>query len=74
MSTNNIKLKCQIFTPADYVKELLDIIEYNEDIFSETVLENSCGDGNILLEVVDRYIKNGMNLGKSIEEISRGLS
>lgn len=33
MSTNNIKLKCQIFTPADYVKELLDIIEYNEDIF-----------------------------------------
>ncbi len=74
MSINNIKSKCQIFTPKNYVKELLDIIEYNEDIFSDKVLENSCGDGNILLEVIERYIKNGKKLGKSIEEISTGLS
>ena len=74
MSTNNIKSKCQIFTPKNYVKELLDSVDYNNDIFSKKVLENSCGDGNILLEVIERYIKNGKNIGKSLEEISIGLS
>lgn len=74
MSTNNMKSKCQIFTPKNYVIELLDSVDYNNNIFSKNILENSCGDGNILLEVIERYIKNGKNIGKSLEEISIGLS
>ena len=48
--------KCQVFTPNDYVKELLDSVGYNENIYEKSILENSCGDGNILVVIVERYI------------------
>ena len=34
--------KCQVFTPEDYVKELLDSIEYKHDLYGKKILENSC--------------------------------
>ena len=48
--------KCQVFTPNDYVKELLDSVGYIDNLYGKKILENSCGDGNILVEVVQRYI------------------
>lgn len=39
--------KCQVFTPADYVEELLDSVGYTENLYGKRILENSCGDGNI---------------------------
>ena len=50
--TNEKKIanKCQIFTPTNYVKELLDSVGYHKNIVNKTILENSCGDGNILVE------------------------
>lgn len=48
--------KCQVFTPENYVKELLDSVGYIENLYGKTFLENSCGDGNILLAAVQRYI------------------
>lgn len=47
---------CKIFTPDTYVTELLDIAGYNWNLMGRSVLENSCGDGNILKEIVRRYI------------------
>ena len=44
--------KCQVFTPNDYVKELLDSVGYIDNLYGKKILENSCGDGNILVEVV----------------------
>ena len=41
--------KCQIFTPDGYVKKLLDCVQYCENIYDKNILENSCGDGNILV-------------------------
>lgn len=69
----NITNKCQIFTPSNYVKELLDSVSYCKNIVNKTILENSCGDGNILVEIVRRYIEEAVKLKYSNEKIKNGL-
>ena len=69
----NIANKCQVFTPANYVKELLDSVGYCKNIVNKTILENSCGDGNILVEIVKRYIEEAIKLKYSNEKIKNGL-
>ena len=64
---------CKIFTPDSYVTELLDIAGYNRDLMGRSVLENSCGDGNILKEVVRRYITDSLVRGYTLESIRAGL-
>ena len=66
--------KCQVFTPNGYVKKLLDCIDYNKNIYDKNILENSCGDGNILVVIVERYINDARAHGLSNKEISNGLS
>lgn len=34
--------KCQIFTPENYVRELLDSVGYIEHLYGKRILENSC--------------------------------
>lgn len=66
--------KCQIFTPIEYVNKLLEIIDYSGDkILNKSVLENSCGDGKILVEIVDRYIKEALGADYSNSQIKRQL-
>lgn len=50
--------KCQIFTPNDIVKSMLDHIGYSDHLYGKTILENSCGNGHFLKEIVIRYIKD----------------
>lgn len=66
--------KCQVFTPEDYVNELLDSIEYTHDLYGKKILENSCGDGNILVVVVQRYIDDCKQKEFSREKIKDGLA
>lgn len=65
--------KCQVFTPANYVKELLDSVGYIENLYGKRILENSCGDGNILVEIVQRYIDDCRKQGFSRARIKFGL-
>lgn len=65
--------KCQVFTPRDYVEKLLDSIDYKHDLYGKKVLENSCGDGNVLSVIVKRYIDDCKIVGMSHEEIKCGL-
>lgn len=51
---------CQVFTPNKNVNELLDWCGYKENLYDKKIMENSCGDGHILQEVVRRYIKDGL--------------
>ena len=53
--------KCQVFTPENYVEKLLDCVGYNEQLYGKKVLENSCGDGKILVSIVGRYILDCKN-------------
>lgn len=65
--------KCQVFTPQNYVETLLDYIDYNEECFGKKILENSCGDGNILSSIVRRYIQNCKKRNLPVDLIARGL-
>lgn len=65
--------KCQVFTPENYVEELLDSIGYRENIYGKTIMENSCGDGNILVSIVKRYIEDCKKQGMTKVRIRNGL-
>ncbi len=65
--------KCQVFTPTQNVLELLNIVNYNSNLYGKKVIENACGDGNILTEIVKRYIEDALNNGIEINEIRQGL-
>lgn len=64
---------CQVFTPTQNVKELLDWCGYTKDLYGKKIMENSCGDGHILQEVVKRYIEECIKDGKKYDEILIGL-
>lgn len=64
---------CQVPTPPQYVHELLDYIDYTNDVYDKYVLENSCGEGNILKEIVKRYISSALQDGYTKEQIIFGL-
>lgn len=68
------KEKCQIFTPDDIVKKMLDHLGYINNLYGKTILESSCGNGQFLKEIVRRYIKDCIQNGLSMTEIRAGLS
>lgn len=65
--------KCQIFTPTDTVKYMLDKIDYTNNLFGKRIIDNSCGTGNILIEVVKRFIADAKKSKKRKATIKRGL-
>lgn len=65
--------RCQQFTPENISIDMLNIIDYNENLYRKKVLENSCGEGNILKIIVERYIVNAKKNGYSNMEIRNGL-
>lgn len=64
---------CQIPTPSEYVKAMLDYAGYKKNLFGKRILENSCGEGNILCEIVRRYIEDAIASGYSRADIVTGL-
>ncbi len=64
----------QISTPDKYVEDMLDRIGYVKNLVGKTVLENSCGQGNILVSIVNRYIKDAKKNDLSNEYIAESLS
>lgn len=65
--------KCQIFTPSHIVKYMLDKIDYTSNVFGKKIIDNSCGTGNILVEVVERFIADAQRLKKKKTSIKKGL-
>lgn len=65
--------KCQIFSPKELVKRLLDEVEYKKKLYNKKILENSCGNGNILEEIVIRYIIDCEEKGYKKSKIEIGL-
>ncbi len=65
--------KCQVFTPSDNVIKLLDVVGYEQNLFGRKVAENSCGDGNILIEIVKRYIVDCLKQNLNVDVIRNGL-
>ena len=64
----------QIPTPQEYVLEMLDYAGYTDNCYGKRVLENSSGEGNILIEIIRRYISVCIKEGYSKKEIEVGLN
>jgi len=66
--TLRTKQTAEVFTPTKLVREILD--NMNQELFKDsekTFLDNSCGDGQILSEVVIRKIeRNGCTLEQAL--------
>lgn len=70
----NYRKLCQVFTPTENVKELLDWCDYRKNLYGKKIMENSCGDGHILQEVVRRYIEDCIKNNFSKCKIKDGLN
>ncbi len=68
----NLK-KCQIFTPKKTVAYMLDQIGYTEQVFGKRIVDNSCGNGPILIEVVKRFIADGIKHRIKCDQIRDSL-
>lgn len=68
------KIKCQQFTPSDKVEKMLELVGYNNDVVGKKVLETSFGSGNILYEIVEKYIVDGISQGYAKETLSNFIS
>ena len=66
--------KCQIFTPEKYVNQMLDLAGYKNDLYGKRILENSFGEGNFLVAIIERYILDCRQKKLSNEMITEGLS
>ena len=65
--------KCQIFTPEEVVNDLLDVVGYKRNIYGKKVIDTACGDGNMLVVIVRKYILDAIDRCAKNEDIKTGL-
>lgn len=64
----------QVYTPAHIVADVLDSAKYvGEFILHKHIMENSCGNGAFLVEIVTRYIEQSKSLNISNDQIKIDL-
>ena len=60
----------EVFTPTNLVQKILD--DYPQEVFADplkTFIDNSCGDGQFLSEVLIRKVQNGIDFEQALETI-----
>lgn len=64
----------QVYTPKHIVEDILNIVKYkNDEILKKHIIDNSCGDGAFLIEIVKRYIEAYKNKYNTIEGLKNDL-
>jgi hypothetical protein len=63
--------KCQVFTPIQNVIQLLDLATYDSSLYGKKIIENSCGNGNILSEIVRRYILDAKKMDLELKKLDK---
>jgi len=69
-SQQRVKATGEVFTPTELVQEMLD--QLPQELFtdpSKTFLDNSCGDGQFLGEVLIRKMENGSTFEQALQTI-----
>jgi type I restriction-modification system DNA methylase subunit len=69
-SQQRVKATGEVFTPTELVQEILN--QLPQDLFtdpSKTFLDNSCGDGQFLGEVLIRKMENGSTFEQALSTI-----
>lgn len=65
-----VKATGEVFTPTPLVQEILDTISVDQFTDpSKTFLDNSCGDGQFLSEVLIRKMENGSTFEQALSTI-----
>ena len=60
----------KVYTPKQVVTTILDLVGYNgAHIIGKNIIDNSCGDGQFLIEIAKRYCEECLKLNKSNDEI-----
>lgn len=68
--TSKLKTKHQIFTPQKIVNRMIKIAKKNNlNFYNCCILENSCGNGNVLVKIVEELIKESISNGIESEQI-----
>jgi len=65
-----VKATAEVFTPTPLVQETLDKLP--QELFTDptkTFLDNSCGDGQFLAEVLIRKVENGIDFETALSTI-----
>ncbi len=68
----NIK-DCQVFTPSETVNYMLDLLDYNDGVYGKTIIDNSCGSGNFLVEIVRRFVADAVKQNITKRKIKNAL-
>lgn len=74
LNNEHNKKKCQKFTPLKEVNDMLDLAGYTHNLLGKSVLEYSFGSGNIIKQIVKRYIEDALENNFPAIVISNGLS
>ena len=67
---SRIKETAEVFTPLSLVNEMLDALP--QELFtdeSKTFIDNACGDGQFLSEILIRKVENGIGLEQALTTI-----
>lgn len=70
---DRMDIRCQQYTSENISNDMLNMINYDKNLYGKKVLENSCGEGHILKLVVERYILDAKRNGHSNATIKCGL-
>lgn len=69
-----IKHRGKIFTPDYLVEDILNQGHYVEgNINKKHAIDNSCGDGQFMIHIVDRYCKDFLKNNQDLSELKRQL-
>ncbi len=74
MKVSEEKIKGRFYTPEFLAREILDFAGYEgEAILRKNLIDNSCGDGAFLREVVRRYCENFLRTGTDLRALKTEL-
>ncbi|TPE58108.1 hypothetical protein FJO69_00425 [[Mycoplasma] falconis] len=63
-----------VYTPKFIVDLMLDKIGYkDQNLLKKHIIDNSCGEGAFLIEIVDRYIKNYFIFNNDLKQLKKEL-
>jgi len=62
-----------VYTPVHIVTNILNLLGYNEGIIKHHIIDNSCGEGAFLVEVVNRYCQDYFRQHSDITELGLQL-
>lgn len=73
---NAAKLYGRVYTPHYIVKLMLDYVGYvdSESILCKHIIDNSCGNGAFLVEIVRRYCNAHISAGGGLDDLKQSLA